>query len=54
MNVYQLILKDGTSYFVEASTSDRAIAKIEGRTGQKVSSWNIAQTVPANSNLITR
>lgn len=54
MNVYQLFLQDGTCYFVEASTSDRAIDKIEKKTGARVSSWNIAQTVPASSHLITR
>lgn len=54
MNIYQLFIRSGACYFVEAYRSEIAIAKIEKLTGSFVSSWFIAKSLPANSNLITR
>ena len=54
MNVYQLFLRSGECHFVLSHDVEIAIRKIEKMTGQFVSCWFIAKSLPSNSNLITR
>ena len=52
MNCYQLITRKGAQYFVRASFSHDAIAKIEKLTGDVVSCWFIATSLPKGATIL--
>jgi hypothetical protein len=49
VNIYVLWCRSGTRYFVRATYSFAAVAVVESRFHEKVSSWDIATSLPLNA-----
>jgi hypothetical protein len=51
MNIYVIWCRSGNRYFVRASYSSDATAKVE-RLNEHVSSWDVATSLPMNCTIL--